>query len=320
MKKIILSVFALCSLFFMASCENGDKEYDDFTYQTVYFAQQNPVRTITIGEDDVFPNDLDNLHQCQIQVVLGGVWENRANRHVKVAVDNSLVDGLTFGQINGEDFANTGKPVLAMPADYYSLSTNDVIIPKGEVRGKINVQLTDAFFADPRSSQVTYVIPVRIVEAEDSILKNMDYTLYAVTYKNTWGGSWINTADGSVLTLSTLALNKIGYPHSTTVKAGGVAQTLNCNVIMTVADDGSIAFSTDTPGCTVTGSGRYTALGAKKDPSKKWGDEDRDLLELNYDITYTYDDGGTARTLTENHSESLVMQTRGNLLQTFTTK
>lgn len=33
-----------------ASCENGDKEFDDYDYQTVYFAQQNPIRTITLGE------------------------------------------------------------------------------------------------------------------------------------------------------------------------------------------------------------------------------------------------------------------------------
>lgn len=326
-KSLILAGFVSCglaaTLATFTSCENGDKEYDDYVYQTVYFAQQTPVRTITLGEDDVYPNDLDNAHQCELQVVVGGVWKNRSDRHVKIAVDNSLVSGLSFSQINGADFSNTGNAVEAMPSSYYTLSSTDVTIPAGEVRGKVTVQLTDAFFADPKSAEVTYVIPVRIVSAEDSILEDKDYTLYAVTYKNTWGGRWINTTDGTgntIVTLNTLALNQVGYPHTASVTANGAEQTLSCNVIMTVADNGSVTFSTDSQGCSVTGNGTYTVHGAKADTSKKWGDKDRDQMQLQYAITYTYTDGGETKTLTQNYNETLVMQTRGNLLQTFTTK
>lgn len=323
-KSLLLACCVSCCLATattsLTSCENGDKEFDDFTYQTVYFAQQAPVRTITLGEDDAYPNDLDNAHKCQLQIVVGGVWKNRTDRHVKIAVDNSLIDGLTFNQINGADFANTGKPVEAMPTEYYNLSTTDVTIPVGEVRGKVDVQLTDAYFADPKSAEVTYVIPVRIIAADDSILQGHDYTLYAVTYKNPYAGRWINTDDESVVTLNTLSLDKVSYPHSATVRANGQEINLSCNVIMTVDNGGNITFSTDSPDCTVTGSGKYIQHGAKKDTSKKWGDKDRDLLNVQYSITYNYTEGGEAKTLTQSYSENLVMQTRGNILQTFTTK
>lgn len=319
-KKLALLALPFSLLLGFASCENGDKEFDDYDFQTVYFAQQTPIRTITLGTDDDFPNDLDNEHKCQLQVVVGGVWKNRQERHVKIAVDNNLVNNLTFNAINGVAFANTGKPVMALPQNYYELESNEVTIPAGQVRGGVNVHLTDAFFADPKSAQVTYVLPVRIISAEDSILKGQDYTLYAITYKNPYAGSWIVTNDGSIVSLSTLSMSQVAYPHSEVVKEDGKERTLDGTVIMTVADDGTVTFSTSSQDCTVTGSGKWTALGAKKDTSKKWGDKDRDLFQVKYTITYKYTDGGETKTLVKDYDESLVMQTRANKMQTFSTK
>lgn len=319
-KKLALLALPFSLLLGFASCENGDKEFDDYDFQTVYFAQQTPIRTITLGTDDDFPNDLDNEHKCQLQVVVGGVWKNRQERHVKIAVDNNLVNNLTFNAINGVAFANTGKPVMALPQNYYELESNEVTIPAGQVRGGVNVHLTDAFFADPKSAQVTYVLPVRIISAEDSILKGQDYTLYAITYKNPYAGSWIVTNDGSIVSLSTLSMSQVAYPHSEVVKEDGKERTLDGTVIMTVADDGTVTFSTSSQDCTVTGSGKWTSLGAKKDTSKKWGDKDRDLFQVKYTITYKYTDGGETKTLVKDYDESLVMQTRANKMQTFSTK
>ena len=250
-KKLALLALPFSLLLGFASCENGDKEFDDYDFQTVYFAQQTPIRTITLGTDDDFPNDLDNEHKCQLQVVVGGVWKNRQERHVKIAVDNNLVNNLTFNAINGVAFANTGKPVMALPQNYYELESNEVTIPAGQVRGKVNVHLTDAFFADPKSAQVTYVLPVRIISAEDSILKGQDYTLYAITYKNPYAGSWIVTNDGSIVSLSTLSMSQVAYPHSEVVKVDGKEKTLDGTVIMTVADDGTVTFSTSSQDCMV---------------------------------------------------------------------
>ena len=89
---------------------------------------------------------------------------------------------------------------------------------------------------------------------------------------------------------------------------------------MTVGNDGTVTFSTTSQDCTVMGSGKWTSLGAKKDTSKKWGDKDRDLFEVKYTITYKYTDGGQTKTLVKDYDEKLVMQTRGNKMQTFSTK
>ena len=182
-KNVFLSILAVSAAFLTTSCENGDREFDDFDYQTVYFAYQNPVRTITLGDDDVYPTDLDNQHKMNVYVTLGGVWSNKQDRHVKIAIDNSLVDGKTF-----ED----GTPIVAMPENYYHLTSNEITIPSGKVMGATTVELTDAFFADAKAPSVNYVIPLKIIDASDSILESKNFTLYAVKFKNKYTGAWLS--------------------------------------------------------------------------------------------------------------------------------
>ncbi|UZH54483.1 DUF1735 domain-containing protein [Salinimicrobium tongyeongense] len=95
MKNITkITLFLFFSILF-ASCENEEWEFPDFEYQTVYFAHQYPVRTITLGED-IFDTSLDNEWKFQIMATTGGVYENPADVTVDITVDNSLVDGLAF--------------------------------------------------------------------------------------------------------------------------------------------------------------------------------------------------------------------------------
>ena len=84
MNKTIMKCMVLGLLF--AGCENGDKEFDDYEYQTISFATQTPIRTITLGED-VYPTEQDNEYRMQIIATLGGVWSNRKERtSMKVCV------------------------------------------------------------------------------------------------------------------------------------------------------------------------------------------------------------------------------------------
>ena len=96
MKRILFIAFitALVSSVF-TSCENGDWDFPDFDYTTVYFAYQSPVRTVVLGED-VYDTSLDNEHKVQIMATMGGVYANKKNVEIGIAVDNSLVDGLIF--------------------------------------------------------------------------------------------------------------------------------------------------------------------------------------------------------------------------------
>ena len=77
MKKLFY-LFSLLALVSFSSCENGDWSFPDYGTTTVYFAYQYPVRTIVLGNDEVFDNTLDNQHKCMIKATMGGVYENQS--------------------------------------------------------------------------------------------------------------------------------------------------------------------------------------------------------------------------------------------------
>ncbi len=316
-KNVFLSILAVSAAFLTTSCENGDREFDDFDYQTVYFAYQNPVRTITLGDDDVYPTDLDNQHKMNVYVTLGGVWKNKQDRHVKIAVDNSLVDGKTFAD---------GTPIVAMPENYYHLTSNEITIPSGKVMGATTVELTDAFFADAKAPSVNYVIPLKIIDASDSILESKNFTLYAVKFKNKYTGAWLSHGTDEIDENGTKKtqvrepedFRKYDVRHLTTVSLNQCDYTLTDNIGSTPVS-GTIRLTFDnSDNCTltsasenfeVTGTGKWISKGAEK----AWNDKDRDLLELTYTIRYK---AGTQYKQIST-KESLIMQTRENKLETF---
>lgn len=353
MKKIIFSLMAVASAMMTTSCDNDDVEFDDYTYQTVSFAMQTPIRKITLG-DDVYPTNLDNDHRFMLYTTLGGVWQNGRDRNVRIAVDETLCRGLVF-----ED----GRNVRPLPADYYKMASNDITISSGEIIGGVDVQLTDKFFADPLSTTVTYVLPVRIVSASDSILSGKpksgvtapnpvdaddwdvlpkNYTLYAVKYKNKYHGVWLNRGtdhvfidgmeketivrepeyieDAGLSTLTTDGLQVSRYNVSVSVevaddKGKTTVEAKHCDLILTFNADGNCTVTTDTDGATAKGTGRWEHLGAKK----AWNNKDRDLLTLDYEFELTYMSGGVQKTVRVATSERLVMRDRGddNRLETF---
>ena len=105
MKRVFLISVVLLSI--LTAC-NKDWEFPDYKYSTVYFPYQSPVRTLVLGED-VFDNTLDNQHKFLIMASMGGVYENKKDITLDVAVENSLTQKLKFDSANGDD-------VVAMPA------------------------------------------------------------------------------------------------------------------------------------------------------------------------------------------------------------
>lgn len=329
----------------LTSCENGDQEFDDFDYQTVYFAQQTPIRTIVLGNDAAYDNTLDNLHCFQVYATLGGVWKNHQNRTIKVVVDETLCTGKQFAD---------GRDVIPLPTTHYNLLGNNTItIPEGEVMGCIEVELTDAFFTDEKSVDLNYVLPLRIIDAADSILEKKDYTLYAVKFKNKYTGAWISHGtdeiefngiktivrreaeyleNNEVRSIYTLGLNVCDYPVSTEVSThelvDGVIketiQTLTCHLKLTFDGSDNCVATTTTPNCVASGTGKWTSLGA----IKAWGAKDRDAMALNYTIDYTFtdyvDQAGTPVAVTRHKilksEDNLVMGDRQEKLELFTLK
>jgi hypothetical protein len=300
----------------MISCTNQDTEFDNYDHQSVYFAYQFPVRTITLGED-IFDTTLDNQHKCKIMGTLGGVYQNDKDVTIDIAVANTLPVGFLFNAGENE--------IVAMPSSYYTLSSDKIVIPKGQITGGVEVQLSDAFFADPQSIKKTYVIPVemkKVVNA-DSILSGKalvpnplklqktdwsvapkDYILYAIKYINTWDANYLrrgkdiitgnngNTAlnktvvrhntyveSDQVSKINTLSLNTIDFP--VTVKdANGV--NVNFNLVLTFDNENKCTISGSSTSYSASGTGKYVKKGEKN----SWGSKDRDTLYLDYKVNF----------------------------------
>ena len=210
LKKYIYGVALGAFSLSFASCYNADKEFPDYEGgTTAYFAYQYPVRTVILG-NDIYDNTLDNQHKIQIWSTMGGAYGGR-DAYVDIVVDETLCDNLFFT----DDGGNAAAPVLPMPKEYYTLL--DSKIPyNGEPRGYVEVQLTDAFFNDPKAIQNTYVIPLLMTgkngfdhiltgtlreglelqqtsrtNTEDWDVLAKDYVLYCVKYMNPWQGKYI---------------------------------------------------------------------------------------------------------------------------------
>ncbi len=191
----------------MASCYNAEHEFPDYQEgTTAYFAYQDPVRTLILG-NDIYDNSLDNDHKCRIWATMGGAYHGR-DAVVDFVVDNSLCDNLFFTDEGG----NPAAPVLPMPSEYYKLLSNQIPY-NGDSRGYVEVQFTDAFFADPLAVENTYVIPLLMTKTKgiDHILTGTpregltpartntfdwevlakDYVLYCVKYMNPWQARYI---------------------------------------------------------------------------------------------------------------------------------
>jgi hypothetical protein len=333
MRKIILFSLLITVL---TACHNDDWEFPDYEYNAVYFSYQYPVRTLTMGED-LFDTSLDNAHKCKIMATWGGGYSNKENVVINFVVDESLCNNLTF--------KDNGTDVLPMPSTYYTLASDKITIPEGAVSGGVEVQLTDAFFADPLALQRNYVIPLVLthVQNADSILKGKtdltdanrcvadnweitpkDYILYAVKYINTWDGNYLrrgkdvvtkggNTEtvvrhekyveDDEICKLNTISLSELEYPLTFKDESGN---NINVSLALSFDGEGNCAIASRSANATATGSGKFV----KKGDKNSWGDKDRDVLYLQYNV----DVAGTRQYST---TDTLVVRDRGVKMETF---
>jgi hypothetical protein len=339
MKKFFLISSVLLAL--LTAC-NKDWEFPDYKYSTVYFPYQSPVRTIVLGED-VFDNTLDNQHKFVVNASMGGVYENKKDVVLSIAVDPNLAAKLKFGTA-------TGDSVYVLPSNYYTLPKDmKIVIPKGSLMGGMEVQLTDAFFADPKAIKTTYVLPLKItsVSGADSILSGRtdkaspdprkpgdwviapkNFTLYAVKYINPLHGFYLrrgvddvkgtggNTAldttiiyhaqyveKDQVVSLVTTALDEVSL--SLTTRNRGSSTNIPFQAILKFNSQGAITVSTPAAATyTVSGTGTLVKQG------DMWGEQKRDVLHLKYQVNFG--------TTTHSFTDTVVMRDRGVKFETFT--
>jgi hypothetical protein len=226
-KYLIICVIA----FSLMACENQENEFDDFGSTSVYFPFQMPVRTLIQGKYDLGFNENDNNGRFEIGVTMTGVYNNNKNRRVHFELAPELIDATALGL----DTVN----VKVLPASYYTIEQESpVTIPSGSIKGRIPVQLSDAFFDDPQSfaefGEVHYVIPLRITDYEelDSLLVGVpaegvtnpikikaddwqtqpkDYTLFGIKFMNKYQGIYLRRGEDEA----------VGSTESVTVFANG---------------------------------------------------------------------------------------------------
>lgn len=336
MKKIVILFIAIIGI---SSCVNQEWEFPDFDFQSVYFAHQYPVRTITLGED-FFDTTLDNEWKFRVMATTGGVYENRNNIQLELAYDPSIAENLLFSQ--------GGREVKVMPSEYIQMPEPVINIPRGSLIGGLEFQLTGAFFNDPNSIHNTYVIPLRIVNAAnvDSVLRGLsplpnpnrhvtgdwealpkDFVLFAVKYVNEWHGFYLRRGkdvitgkpgfeslsgetvrrrrfveEDEVKNLNTQSRNTVNLPLSIPGTGG---TNIQMNLLLNFDNNGNCTVSSGTTGITATGGGQFVKRGEKR----SWGNQDRDALYLSYDI-----DHPQMRIVT---TDTLVMRNRGVRFETF---
>lgn len=334
MKKMFKYMSAAVLVLGFTGCENGDIEFPDYEKQTVYFPYQYPVRTLVMGDDE-YDTTLDKQHKCQIKATFGGSYSG-SNGSVQVAVENSLVNNLTFAD---------GTPIKAMPESYYSLSTTDLQF-NGTYNGTTEVQLTDAFFNDAEAVNGAYVIPL-VMKSQKGFteilagtpnegaenpsrfdesawkVKPMDYVLYCVKYLNKFSGYWLaegtdkitdetgtKTQERKAATVETRNVIQITTKSLTesilTVSYPFASKTMTADLLLTFDGSNNCTVSSLTSGVTATGSGKWEDDGAKK----AWNQKDRDMIDLSYKVDFG---GGNVAETTDN----LIWQRSGVTLEEF---
>ncbi len=312
MKKSFLILAAMAGALFTA-CENGDMEFPDYKYSAVYFAYQSPIRTITIGEDESVDNSLDNEHKCQIMATISGVYENKKNVEIGIRIDNTLCDGFMYEGTKGD--------ILPMPVSHYTLSDDKIVIKKGQVLGGVTVNLTDAYFSDPKSAELNYVIPVVMtgVQNADTILQGKaqvadphrlnkadwevqpkDYTLYVVKYVSKYDSHYLRRG------VDSYSGNKTGTEvrHAAYVEKdetiegfstlglnkvqwarptkNAAGKNIEANLVLAFDESGNCTVTSASDGVVAGGNGKFVSKGDKN----SWGGKDRDVLYLDYTMDY----------------------------------
>jgi hypothetical protein len=337
MKRILL--ISIISIAALTAC-NKDWEFPDYKYSTVYFPYQSPVRTLVLGED-IYDNTLDNQHKFVIMATMGGVYENKKDITLTVALDNSLTQRLKFNSSNGDD-------VVAMPANYYVLPQEmKIVIPAGKVMGGLEVQLTDAFFADPRAIKNTFVVPLKIISVvgADSVLRGSstktspdprkpgdwgvspkDFVLYAVKYVNPYHGAYLRrgidqvTGNSGNTALDTSVIYRNAFVEKDEVVSLFTSSLTQDTISLNAKNRGNLnvpfrlVLNFDNTGrCTVSApaTATYTVSGNGQFVKKgdMWGDQRRDVLHLKYQVVFG--------TTTHNLTDTLVMRDRAVKFETF---
>lgn len=319
----------------LTSCKNSNNDFLDYEGGiSAYFPYQYLTRTITLGEEPNADNSMDIQHKCVIVATQGGAYKSK-DLKIDVMVENSLADHLTFPdgtpvKAMPSDYYSLESTTLKKVADYQYgtvVTLTDAffadpdavketyVIPlrmvKAEGADRIITGVPDKEGSTPASTDrlAWKVAP-------------QDFVLYCVRYINEWTGSYCRRGEDTikdnatgvtstvkrqadvverdeVVYLTTKSLTKTIFPVSIQYGTGDDTRIITCELELTFDDKGDCTISTNTPGMTASGSGKFVKDGEKKSINN----QDCDALYLTYSINFgpvTYD---TKDTLVMRHRE-----------------
>ncbi len=336
-KTIKYAAFAGAALLALGvtSCKNPENDFPDHQDGvSAFFPYQYPFRTLTLGEDRHADNSLDIEHKCSIRATQGGAYKSR-NLKIDVVVDNSLTNNLTFPdgspvKAMPSNYYTLESTTLTKVEDYQfgtTVTLTDAFFADPEAVKEtyvIPLRMVKAIGAD-------YIITgTPLLEGTSPALTDASawevqpkaFVLYGVKYINEWTGSYCrrgtdkitDNATGAVTNeerkaefverdevvfLSTKSINTAIFPVSVQYNDGNTITTLTCNLELTFDGEGNCTITTNTPGMSASGSGKWVKKGEKHSINN----EDCDALYLKYTINFgpvTYE---TDDTLVMRHRE-----------------
>ncbi len=332
-QKIAIAGILILTLGFF-SCTNQDWSFPDFDYTTSYFPYQYPVRTLVLG-DYYFDNANDNLHKFLISAACGGGYGNKENVTVDFVVDPELTNGL---------YLSPGtQQMFALPANYYTLSnTSQITIPRGQLSGNVEVQLTESFFDDPLAIGKYYVVPLRITESTtDSVLQGStmlpdpdpriagdwvippkNFTLFCVKFVNEYHGTYLLRGT-DVIKEGTNIINTIVYRNKYVEKCEVVSaltsarrSVIYSNKIRPTNNSFEMSITFDANGnATVVNTATYpsaviTGTGKFSKGTESWAEKPRDAIYMDYQMEVAGQ--------THYIKDTLIFRDKGVKIETFT--
>lgn len=253
MKRFITIAALLAMTFTVTSCY--EDFIDDYKFSAVYFASQQPLRTV------IADRDMD----IKVGVTVAGKRDVDINDWAEFTIDESLLEGTSL---------------TALPAEYYELShPSRMTISKANLPiADVSISFTDAFYNDEKTTGLHYAIPFKLVDSStDSLLQGKTASIVAIKYISTWHGTYYvkgqikESGTENIVTYSNADLSKNITRELTTVSRNklvrnGVANTTDKNekVLLNFNEDGTITVGTAEGGIAIIeGNGSWDDSGSR---------------------------------------------------------
>ncbi len=157
----------------LATTSCYDDYISDYEEPTVYFATQQPIRTVVADRDLT----------VRVGATVAGIRAVDTSDWATFEIDETLLDG--------ED-ADAMKLEL-LPATHYTLADATTMRISNATLPIVDVEIsfTEEFFADPKSTELYYALPFRLTDSSrDAVLESQSTSIVAIKYVSTYSGTY----------------------------------------------------------------------------------------------------------------------------------